>query len=156
MQYLFLCDHTPGCEAYCFTTDGQGIFNVLANLGACRTREWGGGVGGGRGEVRANKSAQELLTRMDRKTVSHAAPPWGSKQDLRISSSSFASFRDVHTSLLDEGSSYPEILWAAVELCLQGCVCWPCPCSQVVIRACLEDMVWSHLSRVAGATNLRI
>ena len=25
---------------------------------------------------------------------------------------------DVHTSLLDEGSSFPEILWAAVELCL--------------------------------------
>ena len=27
----------------------------------------------------------------------------------------------VHTSLLDEGSSFPETLWAAVELCLQGC-----------------------------------
>ena len=52
---------------------------------------------------------------------------------------------DVHTSLLDEGSSFPEILWAAVELCLQGCDCWPCPCSQVVeVRACLEDMVWSE------------
>ena len=63
---------------------------------------------------------------------------------------------DVHTSLLGEGSSFPEILWAAVELCLQGCVCWPCPCSQVVvIRVCLEDVVWRHLSRIAGAFTIR-
>ena len=27
---------------------------------------------------------------------------------------------DVHTSLLYEGSSFAEILWAAIELCLQG------------------------------------
>ena len=32
---------------------------------------------------------------------------------------------DVHTSLLDKGSSFPEILWAAVELCLR--------CSIIVI-----------------------
>ena len=63
---------------------------------------------------------------------------------------------DVHTSLLDEGSTFSEILWAAVELCLQGCDCWPFPCSQVVgIRTCLEDRVWSHLSRVAGAVTIR-
>ena len=30
---------------------------------------------------------------------------------------------DVHTILLYEGSSFAEILWAAVELCLQGCDC---------------------------------
>ena len=30
---------------------------------------------------------------------------------------------DVHTSLLDEDSSFAEILWAAVGLCLQGCDC---------------------------------
>ena len=33
-----LCDHTTGCGASSFTTDGYGIFNVR-NLGACRTHE---------------------------------------------------------------------------------------------------------------------
>ena len=59
----FLCDHTTGCEAYSFTTDGYGIFNVHINLGACRMHEVGSG-----------KSAQELTWR-DRKNVPHPASP---------------------------------------------------------------------------------
>ena len=45
--------HTTGCEAYSLATDGFGIFNMRANLGACRTHEggWnGGGWGRGGGE----------------------------------------------------------------------------------------------------------
>ena len=36
---VFLCDHTSSCEAYSFTTDGYGIFNMRKNLGACRAHE---------------------------------------------------------------------------------------------------------------------
>ena len=61
----FLCDHTTGCKAYSFTTDGYGIFNVRTNLGAYRSHEGGSGT---------NKSAQELIRR-DRKTAAHPAPP---------------------------------------------------------------------------------
>ena len=39
---VFLCDHTTGCEAYSFMTDGYGIFNVRTNLGACSIyTKWG-------------------------------------------------------------------------------------------------------------------
>ena len=31
------CFHTTGCQAYSFTTDGYGIFNVCTNLGAWST-----------------------------------------------------------------------------------------------------------------------
>ena len=51
---VFSCFHTTGCEAYYFTTDGYGIFNVRANFGTFRTRE------GGRGWASdTNKCAQE-------------------------------------------------------------------------------------------------
>ena len=36
---VFPCFHTTGCEAYSFTTDGYGIFNVCTIVGACRTHE---------------------------------------------------------------------------------------------------------------------
>ena len=49
---VFSCFHSTGCEAYSFTTDGYGIFNVRKNLGACRTH--GGGSEG------TSKSAQQL------------------------------------------------------------------------------------------------
>ena len=61
---VFLCEHTTRCEAYSFTADGYGIFNLRTHSGACCTHEGGSGT---------NKSAQEL-TRRDRKTVSHPAP----------------------------------------------------------------------------------
>ena len=32
---LLSCLYTAGCEAYPFTTDGYGIFNVRTHLGAC-------------------------------------------------------------------------------------------------------------------------
>ena len=41
--------HATGCDAYYFTTDGYGIFNVRTNVGACRTHEGGSGI---------NRSAQ--------------------------------------------------------------------------------------------------
>ena len=44
------CFHTTRCEAYSFTTDGYGIFNMRTSLGVCRTYEGGSGT---------NKSAQE-------------------------------------------------------------------------------------------------
>ena len=50
---VFVCDRTTGCEceAYSFTTDGYGIFNVRTNVGACCAHEGeeGGGVRGGWG-----------------------------------------------------------------------------------------------------------
>ena len=63
----FLCFHTIGCEAYSFTTDGHGIFNLSKKLGACRTHEDGSGT---------NKSAQEL-TRRCRTSVVHSTPLQG-------------------------------------------------------------------------------
>ena len=36
---VFLCDYTTSCEAYSFTTDEYGIFNVCTNVGACHTHE---------------------------------------------------------------------------------------------------------------------
>ena len=68
------CLHTTGTEAYSFTTDGYGIFNVRANMGACRTHEGGSGT---------NKPAHELIRR-DRKTVANPAPPGDRTQGLRI------------------------------------------------------------------------
>ena len=41
MCALFSCLHTTGCEAYSFTTDEYGIFNMHTNVGACRTHEEG-------------------------------------------------------------------------------------------------------------------
>ena len=59
-------------EAYSFTTDGYGIFNVRTNLGACRTHErvgvGGGGGRGGRGGSSTNKFAQKL-SRRDKKKM---------------------------------------------------------------------------------------
>ena len=52
--YFFFCVQcfdTTGCDAYSFTTDGYGIFNMRKNVGACQTHEGGSGT---------NKSAQEL------------------------------------------------------------------------------------------------
>ena len=64
---VFLSFHTTNCEceAYSFTTDGYGIFNVCTNLGACPTHEGGSGT---------NKSAQEL-TRRDRKPPHQGIEP---------------------------------------------------------------------------------
>ena len=36
---VFSCFHTTSYEAYSFTTDGYGIFNVSTNLGVCFTHE---------------------------------------------------------------------------------------------------------------------
>ena len=36
---VLLCDHTTSCEAYSFTTDGYGIFNVRTILGAYHTHK---------------------------------------------------------------------------------------------------------------------
>ena len=41
LHAVFSCFHT---EAYSFTTDGYGIFNMRINVGACRTNEGGGGI----------------------------------------------------------------------------------------------------------------
>ena len=51
MHATFLCDHTTGCEAYSFMTDGHVIFNMHTYLGACCTHEGGSGT---------NKPTQEL------------------------------------------------------------------------------------------------
>ena len=76
--FCFVCAgfsrfHTTGCEAYSFTTDGFGIFNVRSNwVRAVHTK---GGSG-------TNKSAEDL-TRRDRNVVSHPAPPGDRTQGLR-------------------------------------------------------------------------
>ena len=58
MYAIFWCDRTTGCEAYSFTADGYGIFNMCTiNLGARCTHEGGSGT---------NKSAKQL-TRKDLK-----------------------------------------------------------------------------------------
>ena len=57
LSAVFSSFHNKGCDAYSFTTDGYGIFNVCINLGACRTHEEGSGT---------NKSAQKW-TRRDRR-----------------------------------------------------------------------------------------
>ena len=72
------CDHTTGCEAYSFTTDGYGIFNVRTNLGACRTRTLERGSGTCK-QVCLHKSWL-----WDRKTVPHPAQPGNRTQELRI------------------------------------------------------------------------
>ena len=41
---VFSWFHTTGCEAYSFTTDGYGIFNVRTNVRACRRHEGGSGT----------------------------------------------------------------------------------------------------------------
>ena len=38
---MFSCFYITGCEAYTFTTDGYGIFNVRTDLGACHTHQGG-------------------------------------------------------------------------------------------------------------------
>ena len=43
VQAVFLCDHTTGCEAHSFMTDGYGIFNVRTHLGTSQTYEGGSG-----------------------------------------------------------------------------------------------------------------
>ena len=35
------CFHTTGCEAYSFTIDKYGTFNMCTNVGACRTHKGG-------------------------------------------------------------------------------------------------------------------
>ena len=54
---VFLCFHTTGCEAYSFTADGCGIFNVRMNLGACRSLRTKEGHAG------THKPAQEFDAR---------------------------------------------------------------------------------------------
>ena len=63
---VFSCFHTTGYDAYSFTTDGYGIFNVRTDVGACRTHEDGSGT---------NKSEQELIGRTETTTVALPAPP---------------------------------------------------------------------------------
>ena len=53
---MFSCFHTSSCEAYSFTTDGYGIFNVSTHLGACRPHEVGSDT---------NKSAQEFTPKYE-------------------------------------------------------------------------------------------
>ena len=48
---ILVLPYQSSCEAYKFTTDEYGIFNVHTNLGACHTHEGGSGT---------NKSAQEF------------------------------------------------------------------------------------------------
>ena len=62
------CFHTTDCDAYSFTTDGYGIFNVRTHLGACRTHEQGSGT------------SKSQCTRVDsegpnKKSVSNPASP---------------------------------------------------------------------------------
>ena len=75
MCAVFLCFHTTDCEACSFTTYGFRIFNVRITVGACRRHEGGSGK---------NKSAQEL-TRRDRQSVSHPAPPGDRTQTDNLS-----------------------------------------------------------------------
>ena len=63
---VFLCDHTTGCEDYSFTTDAYGIFNVRTSLDACHTHE---------GESLGTSTPAQELTRRDRNTAPHPAPP---------------------------------------------------------------------------------
>ena len=71
---VFMCFRTSGCEAYSFTTDGYGIFNVRTHLGACRTHEEGSDT---------NKPAQEL-TRREKRTVPHPAQPGDRTQGFQV------------------------------------------------------------------------
>ena len=59
---VFLCDNTTGSEAYSFTTDGYGTFNVRTNVDAYRTHEGGEGSG-------TNKSAQRVDSEGPKKTT---------------------------------------------------------------------------------------
>ena len=61
VPYRNLSDHTTFCEAYSFTTDGYGIFNVRTHLlDACvHTKGAGVGVGvgvGGQSQTSLHKS----------------------------------------------------------------------------------------------------
>ena len=69
---MFTCFSTTGCEACSFTTDGSGIFNVSAHLGACRTHE---------GRSGTNTPAPELTRRDRNKLVFHPAPAEGSNPE---------------------------------------------------------------------------
>ena len=71
---VFSCFHNTGCGVYSFTTDEYGIFNVHTNVGACHTHKGGSGT---------NKSAHEL-TRRDRKSVPHPAPPGDQTQGTHM------------------------------------------------------------------------
>ena len=71
---MFSCFQNTDCEAYSFTTDGYGIFNVRTNVGACHTHEGG----------QAQTSLALEWTRRDIQTVAHPAPPGDRTQGLRI------------------------------------------------------------------------
>ena len=69
------CLHTTGCEAYSFMTDGYGIFNTCANLGACCTHEDMGG-GGGQAQTSLRKS---WLRGIEKNNCPSPCPTRGSK-----------------------------------------------------------------------------
>ena len=75
---VFSCDHTTGCEAYSFTTDGYGIFNVHTNLDCVSYT-----VRKGIMQAQSRNSAQELLSRRARQIVPHPTPPRSRTQSLR-------------------------------------------------------------------------
>ena len=94
MCAVFSCFHTTGCEAYSFTTDGYGIFNVRTNVGTYRTHEGGCLLKAssweekekekkayspanrtGSPQERPGGSAQELTRRDKTTSVSLPAPP---------------------------------------------------------------------------------
>ena len=94
-------------------TDGCGIFNLCAKLGACHVHEGGSGI---------DKSAQEL-TRRDRKTVPRPVCP---VRGLNPGSSDLNSDALSHApriALLQLNSLYPSC--ARVFSCLQTFHCWP-------------------------------
>ena len=77
---VFSCFNTgTGCEAYSFTADGHGIFNVRTHLGACRTHE---------GESGTNKFAQELTLKGQKNCPSpclaRGSNPGSSDYNIRV------------------------------------------------------------------------
>ena len=61
---------TIGREAYSFTTDGYGVFNVRKNVGACSTHEGERGVGGG-GGVRYKQVCTRVASERLSLTLTH-------------------------------------------------------------------------------------
>ena len=80
----FSCFRTTGCEAYSFTADGYGIFNVRAKLGPCRAHAgWGGGLGGV--WAGTSKSAHRVGSDGQNKCLSPCpGPPGDQTQGLQI------------------------------------------------------------------------
>ena len=76
------CSHTTGCDAYSFTADGYGIFNVRTNVGACGTHEgrWGEGV-----------RHKEVCTSVNSEGQKHCPSPCRSARGLNPGSSDLKS-----------------------------------------------------------------